>query len=210
MRPLDIAEGLIGLRETPGPIHEARILEMFAACGHPEISDDETSWCAAFVGYCLLAGGFAGTGMLTARSYLKWGREVALEDAEPGDVVVISRGKSTWQGHVFFYEGQTLKGIRGLGGNQGIGQVSRDIFPKAKLLGVRRAVRRLPAPEPARPAAPPPPEKSPPAAKPAPARPVVPQTLPAALGPLLGHDSFWAGLAAAVLKPFRKYFGGRK
>jgi len=47
------------LKEAQGPANNATIVEMFRVSGHPEVKDDETPWCAAFVGACLrLSGSF--------------------------------------------------------------------------------------------------------------------------------------------------------
>ena len=83
--------------------HNPKILQYFADVGHSEVKDDETAWCAAFVGAMLKRAGMPHTGKLNARSYLDWGDEVALEDAQEGDIVVFWRGTPDgWQGHVGF------------------------------------------------------------------------------------------------------------
>lgn len=134
---LKLAFGYLGLAEIVGSEDEPKILGMFSAVGHPEILDDETAWCAAFVGYVLKQAGLRGTGALNAQSYLRWGEA---SDGAPrrGDVVVIKRGTKAWQGHVFFYLGTRGKRIVGLGGNQG-NKVSVASFDATALLGVRRA-----------------------------------------------------------------------
>lgn len=135
-----IAEAHIGLMEWPGAKHNPEIVKMYAASGNPQVKDDETPWCAAFVGACLAQAGLKGTSKLNARSYLKWGEEVALDDAEFGDVVVLWRGKKDgWQGHVGFFAGIDVNGnILLIGGNQG-NAVSKAGFKRDRLLGVRRA-----------------------------------------------------------------------
>lgn len=139
MTSYDFAQRYIGLKEIAGPKADATIAAMFAKAGHPEIKSDEVSWCAAFVGACLVDVGMKGTGSLAARSYLKWGRPVDLAEAQPGDVVVFWRVKPDgWQGHVGFFAGQTAKTIKVLGGNQS-DSVSYGFYPKDRLLGVRRA-----------------------------------------------------------------------
>lgn len=148
MTAFEIAKGHLGLKEMPGPKAEPTITAMFAKAGSPDVTNDETSWCAAFVGACLVDAGHNGTNSLAARSYLKWGEPVDLKDAQPGDIVIFWRGKpDSWQGHVGFYAGQTYKMIRVLGGNQS-NAVTYALYPKDRLLGVRRAPAP-PAPEPA-------------------------------------------------------------
>lgn len=135
-----IAEAHIGLMEWPGAKHNPEIVKMYEASGHGWVKDDETPWCAAFVGSCLAQAGMKGTGKLDARSYLKWGEEVALDDAEFGDIVVLWRGsRDSWKGHVGFYAGIDVNGnILLVGGNQG-NAVSKAGFKRDRLLGVRRA-----------------------------------------------------------------------
>ena len=113
----DEAEKFVGLKEIHGSKHEAKILKFFADSGHPEITDDETAWCAAFVGAMLARTGYKNTGSLAARSYEKFGAR--LNEPKPGCIVVMKRGNSSWQGHVTFFVRKTKTGkIVCRGGNQ--------------------------------------------------------------------------------------------
>jgi len=133
------ASDYLGLKEWPGARSNPRVVEMFAASGNGWVQDDETPWCAAFVGAVLAQVGLTGTGKLNARSYLDWGDPVDLVDAQRGDIVVFWRGsRDGWQGHVGFYGGVLGNDVLVLGGNQG-NAVSVAPYPKARLLGVRRA-----------------------------------------------------------------------
>jgi len=134
------ASSYLGLKEYPGAKHNELILEFAAIVGHSWVKDDETPWCASFVGAVLAQVGLPHTGKLNARSYLTWGDAVALEDAEVGDVVVFWRGSpSAATGHVGFYAGRANNGdIIVLGGNQG-NKVSKTPYPEDRLLAVRRA-----------------------------------------------------------------------
>jgi uncharacterized protein (TIGR02594 family) len=136
----ELAKKEVGTLEVAGAKHNPKVLQYFRDAGHPEIVNDETAWCAAFVGAMLERSGVPSTRALNARSYLKWGQPVALEDAKPGDIVVFQRGDSAWQGHVAFYEAQGATKITVLGGNQS-DSVNRSSYPISKLLGVRRAVK---------------------------------------------------------------------
>jgi uncharacterized protein (TIGR02594 family) len=102
------------------------------------------AWCAAFVGHCLERAGLRSTRKLTARSYLDWGVPVAVPDAQQGDIGVIPRGSSSWQGHVFFIDRIEGAWVWGLGGNQS-DAVNVKRYPVSKLLGVRRAGNVAPA-----------------------------------------------------------------
>jgi uncharacterized protein (TIGR02594 family) len=123
-----------GTREIPGARHNPRVLEYFRDAGHPEISDDETAWCAAFVGSMLKRSGYMGTGSLMARSYAKWG--VACEP-KIGCVVVTTRGRDDGVfGHVGFYVGEDHSHVFLLGGNQS-NAVNVKKFPKKIVLAYR-------------------------------------------------------------------------
>lgn len=134
-----IAESYIGLQEWPGAKHNPEIVKMYAASGNGWVKDDETPWCAAFVGAVLAQAGIKGTNKLNARSYLDWGEDIPLSEAQPGDIVVLWRGnRDGWQGHVGFFAGIAENGnILLLGGNQG-NAVSKASFKPNRLLGVRR------------------------------------------------------------------------
>ena len=138
MTPFEIARGYIGTTEGPGPANNPVIMEMYGSVGHDWVEHDSVAWCAAFVGHCLEKAGIRSTRKLTARSYLDWGVPVEIAEAQPGDIGVIPRGSSSWQGHVFFIERIEGAWVWGLGGNQS-DAVNVKRYPVSKLLGVRRA-----------------------------------------------------------------------
>jgi uncharacterized protein (TIGR02594 family) len=144
MTPFEIARGYIGTTEGPGPENNPVIMEMYASVGHDWVEHDSVAWCAAFVGHCLEQAAIRSTRKLTARSYLDWGIPVDIADAEPGDIGVIPRGASSWQGHVFFIDRIEGPWVWGLGGNQS-DAVNVKRYPVSKLLGVRRAGNVAPA-----------------------------------------------------------------
>ena len=137
MTPFDIARSYIGLSEGAGPADNPVIMEMYASVGHDWVEHDSVAWCAAFVGHCLERAGIKSTRKLTARSYLDWGVPIDVTDAQQGDIGVIPRGSSSWQGHVFFIDRIEGAWVWGLGGNQD-DTVNVKRFPVSKLLGVRR------------------------------------------------------------------------
>jgi uncharacterized protein (TIGR02594 family) len=138
MTPFEIARGYIGTTEGPGPANNPVVMEMYASVGHDWVEHDSVAWCAAFVGHCLETAGIRSTRKLTARSYLDWGIPVEITEAQPGDIGVIPRGASSWQGHVFFIDRIEGAWVWGLGGNQS-DAVTIKRYPVSKLLGVRRA-----------------------------------------------------------------------
>jgi len=113
---LKAAFSMLGLSEISGPKHEKKVLAMYVASGHPEISDDETAWCAAFVGWCLKQAGLKNTGSLMARSYATYGRELSLKKPIPrGAIMVWTR---TGGGHVNFCLKDDGEYVTCIGGNQ--------------------------------------------------------------------------------------------
>lgn len=129
------AEKYLGMEEIPGVRHEGRILRFWQALKMGGVKDDETPWCAAFVGAMLVASGIAAPhrnpGL--ARSYLNWGTELAYPIM--GCVVVLSRAGGG--GHVFFADSVDERGrIGGIGGNQG-NKVSHAFFERSRVLGYR-------------------------------------------------------------------------
>ncbi|WP_420023753.1 TIGR02594 family protein [Cereibacter azotoformans] len=130
-----VARGLLGLREIKGASHEARIVQMFADAGHAWVKDDETAWCAAFVGAVLKRAGLVNTGSLAARSYEGWGQK--LPAPIYGCVGVKKRaGGASWQGHLGFVVGASASTIYLLGGNQG-DAVSVAGFPRGEFTAFR-------------------------------------------------------------------------
>lgn len=144
MTAFEIAKTYIGTVEGPGPENNPVVMDMYASVGHDWVEHDSVAWCAAFVGHCLEGAGLRSTRKLTARSYLNWGVPVATHDAQPGDIAVIPRGSSSWQGHVFFIDRIEGAWVWGLGGNQS-DAVNIKRYPVSKLLGVRRAGNVAPA-----------------------------------------------------------------
>lgn len=137
MMAYELAKAEIGTVEwTDG--NNPKVLAYFRDAGHPQVKDDETAWCAAFVGAMLARAGEKPSGQLTARSYLDWGVAVDRNDAQEGDIVILARGNSTWQGHVGFFVKDDGNLITVLGGNQG-NAVNRRPYSGDRLLGIRRS-----------------------------------------------------------------------
>jgi uncharacterized protein (TIGR02594 family) len=110
----------MGVKERAGDADHPRILEYLRATTLPEpyCGRDETSWCSAFVNWCLAQTGITGTNSAAARSWQQWGREIT--EPVPGCIVVLWRGNpSSWQGHVGFFISQADRFVTLLGGNQG-------------------------------------------------------------------------------------------
>lgn len=139
---LELARTELGLTEKPGKAANPKIVEFYAECGHPGITSDEVSWCAAFVGAQLKRAGYPIPPVdrnLLARSYCSYG--VKLDKPEVGCIGVWPRGAS-WQGHVGIVDEILPNGsVRLLGGNQGAkGKVSYATYPVSTALAFRRPV----------------------------------------------------------------------
>lgn len=126
------ARKLLGLKEVPGPDHNPEILQMWRDIKRSGIRDDETPWCAAFVGSMLERAGIRSSRFESARSYLDWGQHLALP--VPGCVVVFTRQGG---GHVGFAVGRDKAGnLLILGGNQS-DAVTIAAFPVSRVTGYR-------------------------------------------------------------------------
>lgn len=131
---LTVARAYSGVMEIRGPQHNSLVVRMWELIKAP-FRDDETPWCAAYVGAVLEECGFESTRSAAARSYLRWG--VALDAPVPGCVVVFSRPGNAWSGHVGFVTGRDEQGrLMVLGGNQG-DAVSELPFDRTRVLGYR-------------------------------------------------------------------------
>lgn len=177
MTPYELAQKEIGTVEWAQGANP-KVVAYYRDAGHPTIVDDGVAWCAAFVGAMLKRAGQKGTGLLTARSYLNWGKPVELADARPGDIVVFTRGNSSWQGHVAFFVKRDGAFISVLGGNQR-DSVNISRYPASSLLGVRRGA-----------------DAPPPLAKPLWTSDVTPAAAPAKPGLLARLIAFFTGKGA--------------
>lgn len=132
LRWIEKAREYIGTKEIHGSKHNPKILELWQAA-HLGFKDDETPWCAGFLGGVLEMVGIKSTRSGMARSYLNWGKK--LDQPIIGCVVVLARGKAP-SGHVGFVTGITGDKLKVLGGNQS-DSVSEQPFPRSQVLGYR-------------------------------------------------------------------------
>lgn len=135
---MEAAGAYLGLDEWPGAKHNPTIVGFFAATGNSWVKDDETPWCAAFVGAVLAQLGLPNTGRLNARSYLDWGTRVSLNEARTGDVVILSRPPSPAAGHIGFLVSFSGDKVVLRGGNQS-NSVTDAAYPVSRIIGIRRA-----------------------------------------------------------------------
>ena len=134
---LPIARRELGTAEVPGDLDNPRILEYLRTV-LPGTSSlhDETSWCSAYVNWCMIEANLAGTANAAAKSWLRWG--VGLGCPVYGCVTVLWRdSRKSWKGHVGFLTGIDPKlGVQLLAGNQG-NTVSEKWFPQDRVLAYR-------------------------------------------------------------------------
>lgn len=91
----------LGLSEIRGKKHAPRVVRMFVLAGFPEITNDETAWCAAAVGAWLVEAGEEPSGSLMARSYSKYGLKLDKTKKLPrGAICVWPREGFPGSGHV--------------------------------------------------------------------------------------------------------------
>jgi len=114
---LKLAASYIGTKEIPGAQHNNLILGWWKWIRAP-FTDDETPWCAAFVGGVLEQCNIRSSRSAAAKSYLGWGAQ--LKEPAVGAIVVFWRGKPNGPfGHVGFVAGRDKFGnIMVIGGNQ--------------------------------------------------------------------------------------------
>jgi uncharacterized protein (TIGR02594 family) len=140
----DLAQRFVGTKEVGGQVDNPQIMSMLKL-DNSWPQNDEVPWCSAFANYICWLARLPRSKDLRARSWLTVGRGIPLDQAEPGDIVVIQRGQGDQPGpevidapgHVGFYAGRFGEFIEILGGNQG-DTVKISRYPASKLLGVRR------------------------------------------------------------------------
>lgn len=125
----------LGVKEISGSKHAQKIITWWQLI-RSAFRDDETPWCAAFVGGVLEECGIRSSRSAAARSYNKWG--VELEGPAYGCIVTFWRvSPKSASGHVGFVVGRDKQGnLMVLGGNQG-DQVSVKAFALSRVLSYR-------------------------------------------------------------------------
>lgn len=130
---IEKARSKIGTKEIKGLKNNPIIVNMWKLIKRGGIKDDETPWCAAFVGSCLEEAGLISSRYESASSYLAWG--VASQICY-GCIAVLSRDGGTGF-HVGFVVGKNNAGkVLILGGNQG-DEVSIKAFDPLRIKACR-------------------------------------------------------------------------
>ena len=134
-----------GLEEVPGSGNNPDIINMFAVAGHANVKSDATAWCSALenamfyyanMPYCM-------THSLLARSWLEapQTQKISMNDAKFGDIIIMKRGDSTWQGHVTNFVRWVERGVsfKARGGNQS-DMINTETYYVSKVIGIRRPI----------------------------------------------------------------------
>ncbi len=143
---MNVVASHYGLADILGDSNNTQVLQFFIDVDHPEITNDDMSWCSAYMCWCAKQVDLERTNSLMARYWLEVGRVV--EKPQTGDIVIFWREKQrSWQGHVaiFINEDPITHQIFCLGGNQD-DKVCVKPYPSEQLLGYRR-LSILPEPE---------------------------------------------------------------
>jgi uncharacterized protein (TIGR02594 family) len=134
---LQLARKNIGVREIPGPRHNATIIRWLEQLGS-WIREDETPWCGTFVAAMLQESGLPIiTHFKRARAWADYGARLQTHVLSPGAIMVFWRGSPTGPfGHVGFYVGEDKTHYHILGGNQS-NAVNIQRIAKNRLLASR-------------------------------------------------------------------------
>lgn len=126
------ARRYIGAKEIPGKTHNPLIVSWWKKIRRGGIKDDDTPWCAAFVGACLENAGIVSSRYESARSYLNWG--IPVFKPVVGCLAVFERNGG---GHVGFVVGLDQSDrLMILGGNQG-DAVNIKPFDRSRVVSFR-------------------------------------------------------------------------
>ena len=131
---MTIARGELGVKEYAGKFNNNPRIVEYHKTTSLGASEDEVSWCAAFVGWVMLKAGYTSTRSALARAYLTWGSP--LSGPQYGAVVVFRRGNNPTFGHVALVQKFDANYVWCIGGNQSDSvKVSR--FSRSSVLGYR-------------------------------------------------------------------------
>ena len=137
---LDNARADLGVHEIKGKKHNERILEMLREIGHPEVQNDEDSWCAVATGSWLVRAGLPTSKPVklnrTGLSYEDYGTAC---EPRPGAISVSTytkAGRKDWKRHVGIIVEVEPKRFKVIGGNQS-DQVCETWIARSRVTAVR-------------------------------------------------------------------------
>lgn len=128
---LDVGAGKFGAELRPyvtaWPVDWNPVIVGFFTTTATQPSGDTTSWCAAFVNFCLVkaaigrtlpAGSAEPTRSAASSTFRYWSRQTQAPAVKPGDIAVFRNKESPGYGHVGFFMAETDTHVLVLGGNQ--------------------------------------------------------------------------------------------
>jgi len=134
--PVKAALAVYGTQAIPGAESNPAVVEYFREAKHPEVTQDDIPWCAAFMNAIMQRCGLPQTGSLLARSFLDIGVPVTVP--QMGDIVVLQRGgENSGLGHVGLFICTQGDKTYLLGGNED-NRVEIAPFFNVYIIGVRR------------------------------------------------------------------------
>jgi len=151
MTTLELAQVFEGERERAGAESNPFIVWCLQSCWR-DATDDEIPWCSGFISRMAERRHRSRSQSLRARSWLRVGIAIGLDDAVPGeDLVILKRGREPQPGpevieapgHVGFFAGREGDAVLVYGGNQS-NAVGLARFPIAQVIGVRRLATPAP------------------------------------------------------------------
>lgn len=137
----ELARQDIGVREGPGKANNPVVVAYYSDAGFPNVKRDSVAWCAAYVGAWLVRAGKEPSRSLLARSYDDDLYE-ELDTPREGCIVVLTRGREPWMGHVGFFVRWEGNYIVVLGGNQK-NAVNESRYHKDRLISFRWPTKPL-------------------------------------------------------------------
>lgn len=112
---LGLEEAASGVKEVLGDGANPRVMEYLSTV-MIKATDDVTPWCSAFVNWCMVQTGVAGTNSAASASWMRWGEEISEDSISQGDIIGFVRPDGS--GHVGFFHKKEPDGFVILGGNQ--------------------------------------------------------------------------------------------
>lgn len=125
LEALNVARSLIGLGEEGGNNRGEDVETWLASVGRP----GGEAWCAAFVSHCYLTAAAhvgiklpfktSSSAKRLTKNIIEVGREIAIEDVSPGDIICLNRGTAAWTGHVMIVVSRVGASVDVIEGNKG-------------------------------------------------------------------------------------------
>lgn len=123
--------------EFAGKVKHNPAIVFFHSFTSLKATDDETPWCSSFMCAAAELNGFKSTRSAAAKSWLTYGEEVSLENAQEGDICVFKRQGGHHVAFLHYKPKSTDKDVLVLGGNQS-NAVRGSKYPMKDLLAIRR------------------------------------------------------------------------